>query len=120
MWIIGWTSQRFGHTKMLRFLLALLLIAAPAAAHDQQQLEYKTSFLVQWVMVCSQQIAPLYLAQGLPEHYAFARAANDCSCAIDGFREDHTFAALQAMSFEDRQEFGNGYAARCAGQIKEL
>lgn len=105
---------------MKKLLLLVSLLAAPALAHDQQQLEYKTSFLVQWVMVCSQQIAPLYLAKGLPEQYAFARAANDCSCAIDGFREDHTFAALQAMSFEDRQQYGNGYAALCAGQIKDL
>ena len=101
----------------MKTLLALLL-PATLYASEPAELEYKTSYLWQWVTACAQIMAPKFEQQGMPRHFAMNWAVTGCSCVIDGFRKDYPFESIITLTSEERRTAGAYYANLCGkGEI---
>ena len=101
----------------MKALLALLLPATLYAA-EPAELDYKTSFIWQWVTGCAQIMSPQFEAQGMPPNFAVNWAVQGCSCVIDHFRRDYPFDAVIQLTSEERKRAGEIYANQCGkGEI---
>ena len=99
-------------------VLFALLLPATVYASEPLELDYKTSYLWQWVTACAQVMAPEFERQGMSRHFAMNWAVTGCSCVIDGFRKDYPFESIITLTSEERRAAGAFYADQCGkGEI---